>query len=140
VIYEPLMAELQQPPSHTNAFRKAWASSTADGNLTLHGFRRFKTTHLLNLRLLENEIAEMDHTVYQAGLSLDLSPSPADRLGLKHSIRDASTPKVEEVITPEFITKLRDLIKQYGSCQPLLSKENRLRDRQTTRSLPSITS
>jgi hypothetical protein len=107
---------------------------------TLPGFRRFNTTHRLNLRLLETEIAEMDHTVYQAGLSLDLSPSPADRLGLKHSIRDASTPKVEEVITHEFIIKLRDLIKQYGSCQSLLSKESLLRDRQTTRSLPSITS
>jgi hypothetical protein len=53
-------------------------ASTADNNLTLHGFRRFKTTHLLNLRYLEDEVAQMDHTLYQAGLSLNLSPSSAD--------------------------------------------------------------
>jgi len=39
-------------------------ASTADNNLTLHGFRRFKTTYLLNLRFLEEEIAQMDYTLY----------------------------------------------------------------------------
>ncbi|KAI8939796.1 hypothetical protein NX059_003535 [Plenodomus lindquistii] len=97
-----------------DTFRKCWATSTADNNLTLHGFRRFKTTQLLNLRLLENEIADMDHTIYQAGLSLGLSPSPVDRLGLQHSKRDTNVPKVNEVITTEFVLKLRDLIKQYN--------------------------
>lgn len=99
-----------------DAFRKCWIASTADNNLTLHGFRRFKTTQLLNLRLLENEIADMDHIIYQAGLSLSLSPSPADRLGLQHSKRDADVPKVNDVITQEFISKLRDLIKEYSVC------------------------
>lgn len=98
----------------SNAFRKCWVASTADNNLTLHGFRRFKTTQLLNLRLLENEIAGIDHTIYQAGLSLDLSPSSADRLGLAHSKRDANVPKINEVITRELILKLRELIKQYS--------------------------
>jgi hypothetical protein len=53
-------------------------ASTADNNLTLHGFRRSKTTHLLNLRYLEDEVAQIDHTLYQAGLSLNLSPSSAN--------------------------------------------------------------
>jgi len=102
--------------SSINAFRKCWIASTADNNLTLHGFRRFKTTQLLNLRFLENEIAEMDHMVYQAGLSLGLNPSPVDRLGLQHSKRDADVPKVNDVITREFVSKLRDLIKEYSVC------------------------
>ena len=95
-------------------FRKCWIVSTADNNLTLHGFRRFKTTHLLNLRFLENEIAEMDHIVYQAGLSLNLEPSAADRLGLRHGKRDKKVADVEDMITPEFVLKLRDLLRQYG--------------------------
>ncbi|KAF2198210.1 hypothetical protein GQ43DRAFT_443568 [Delitschia confertaspora ATCC 74209] len=94
-------------------FRKCWITSTADNNLTLHGFRRFKTTHLLNLRFLEQEIADMDHIIYQAGLSLDLNPSSTDRLGLKHSKRDVNVPKIEESITQEFILKLRELLRQY---------------------------
>ena len=98
----------------TDAFRKSWVASTADNNLTLHGFRRFKTTQLLNLRFLENEIVGMDHTIYQAGLSLGLSPSPADRLSLQHSKRDPDVPKVDDAITREFILKLRDLVKQYS--------------------------
>lgn len=95
-------------------FRKHWQSSTDDNNLTLHGFRRFKTTHLLNLRYLEDEIAELDHTIYQAGLSLGLSPSPSDRLGLKHSRRDANVPNTNDTINRSFILKLRELLKQYG--------------------------
>ncbi|KAF2022277.1 hypothetical protein BU24DRAFT_337702 [Aaosphaeria arxii CBS 175.79] len=69
-------------------------------------FRACWTTQLLNLRLLENEIAHMDRTVYQAGLSLGLSPSPIDRLGLAHSKRDANVPKVDDMITRDFILKL----------------------------------
>lgn len=98
----------------TEKYRKCWESSTDDNNLTLHGFRRFKTTHLLNLRFLESEIADLDHTIYQAGLSLGLTPSPTDRLGLKHSKRDANVPKINDAITREFILQLRDLLRQYG--------------------------
>jgi hypothetical protein len=106
----------QQPrcDDFTGIFHQAWVSSTADHNLTLHGFRRFKTTHLLNLRLLEHEIAEMDHKVYQAGLSLNLNPSTIDRLGLKHCKKDADIPKISESITDEFVHKLRTRLKQYG--------------------------
>jgi hypothetical protein len=104
----------RKPDGITDAFRKSWARSTADNNLTLHGFRRFKTTHLLNLRFLEAEIAEMDYTVYQAGLSLDLSPSSTDRLGLGHSKRKFKKLAVDDTITPEFVMKLRGLLQQYG--------------------------
>jgi hypothetical protein len=110
-------ASQTEPPNRndiTDIFRSCWATSTADNNLTLHGFRRFKTTHLLNLRFLEVEIAKMDHIIYQAGLSLECSPSSTDRLGLKHSKRDSNTPNINDTITPEFILKLRDLIRQYG--------------------------
>jgi hypothetical protein len=96
-------------------FRKCWTASTADNNLTLHGFRRFKTTHLVNLRLLEQEIADMDHTVYQAGLSIGLGPSSIDRLGLQHSKRDAEVPDINDTITQEFVLRLRNLLKQYGA-------------------------
>lgn len=95
-------------------FRTLWPCITADSNFTLHGFRRFKTTHLLNLRFLENEIAELDHIIYQAGLSLEGPVSPCDRLGLKHSQKDANVPAIPETITKEFVLKLRGLIQQYG--------------------------
>ncbi|KAL1607817.1 hypothetical protein SLS60_002755 [Paraconiothyrium brasiliense] len=104
----------------TETFRKCWTASTADNNLTLHGFRRFKTTHLINLRLLESEIAEMDHAIYQAGISLGISPSPTDRLGLRHSKKDANVPNIEDTITPEFTATLRDLLKQYDT--PVLTE------------------
>lgn len=111
----PIVAESPSAGAIADTFRSCWTTSTADNNLTLHGFRRFKTTHLLNLRFLESEIAKMDHTIYQAGLSLGLSPSSTDRLGLKHSKKDANTPKIDDTITPEFLLKLRSLLKQYGA-------------------------
>ncbi|KAI1754785.1 hypothetical protein F4782DRAFT_491630 [Xylaria castorea] len=94
-------------------FMKYWPIATADNDLTLHGFRRFKTTHLLNLRFLEGEIAALDHTIYQAGLSLGLDPSSSDRLGLRHSKKDGDVPQLEETVTRELVRKLRSLIKEY---------------------------
>lgn len=104
---EPAQTLASQFPSH-------WQASTADSNLTLHGFRRFKTTHLLNLRYLEAEIAELDHLLYQLGLSLDLGPSDADRLGLKHCKKDEAVPPVDEVVSHTLIYKLRRLLREYG--------------------------
>ena len=104
----------QDPGSTINTFRKAWIASTADSNQTLHGFRRFKTAHLLNLRLLEDEVAQMDNTLYQAGLSLDLPISSTDRLRLKKIKKDPTFPGISATITPEFVQKFRDLLKQYG--------------------------
>ena len=84
-------------------FRELWPCVTADSNFTLHGFRRFRTSHLLNLRFLENEIAELDHIIYQAGLSLGNPLSSRDRLGLKHSKRDANVPTINESITEQLV-------------------------------------
>ncbi|KAK0617665.1 hypothetical protein B0T14DRAFT_590498, partial [Immersiella caudata] len=68
-------------------------------------FRRFKTSHLLNLRFLESEVAELDHKTFQAGLSLGGQPSPAERLGLGHSKRDDVLPPNQEVITKGLVLK-----------------------------------
>jgi hypothetical protein len=105
-------------------FRMLWQEATADSDLALYGFRRFKTTHLLNLRLLENEIAELDHQIYQAGLSLNLSISQHDRLGLKHSKKDEDVPEIHETINRDLILRLRDLLKDYGLCPRQLSHEH----------------
>ena len=96
-------------------FPEHWKQSTADHNLTLHGFRRFKTTHLLNLRFLESEIADLDRKIYQAGLKLGTEISPDDRLGLKHAKKDTEAPSYYRVINREFVLKLRDLLRQYGT-------------------------
>lgn len=114
IVESPLSKEPQSSESMANTFRKAWITSTADNNLTLHGFRRFKTTHLMNLRFLEDEIAKMDRILYQVGLKQDMPLSSTDRLGLGHSRKDANVPKIDDAITPEFIVQLRSLLKQYG--------------------------
>ena len=95
-------------------FRKLWSNITDDNALTLYGFRRFRTTHLLNLRLLETEIDKIDHQIYQAGLGLGLPSTGADKLGLKQSRRDAHAPRPEEVLKPELVTRLRQLLTEYG--------------------------
>ncbi|KAL6719006.1 hypothetical protein ACLMJK_003241 [Lecanora helva] len=105
----------QNPKGNETAdmFRKLWLKVTDDNGLTLHGFRRFKTSHLLNLRFLEEDIAKVDHQIYQAGLKLGYKASPVDRLGLQHAKRDADAPDVEDVIDRELILRLRGLLKEY---------------------------
>jgi len=95
-------------------FVKHWQNATESNNFALHGFRRFKTAHLFNLRCIEDEIADLDHTIYQAGLTLDLDPSSSDRLGLRHAKRDTEVPKISQAITQETLLKLRSLLKEYG--------------------------
>ncbi|KAH7304615.1 hypothetical protein B0I35DRAFT_363109 [Stachybotrys elegans] len=87
--------------SMAELFLKIWPCVTDDNNLTLHGFRRFKVTHLVNLRLLEQEIARIDRKIYQAGLCLGHEPSPQDRLGLRDATRDSEVSALEDTITPE---------------------------------------
>lgn len=108
-----LCRPLEKSDKH-KLFEKMWAASTEDNNTTLYGFRRFKTTHLLNLRLLEEEIDQMDHRIYQAGLNLGLNLTASDRLGLKHSIRDNRSLRPEDVLDEQLVHTLRDLIRQYG--------------------------
>ncbi|KAI1178570.1 hypothetical protein F4777DRAFT_537060 [Nemania sp. FL0916] len=94
-------------------FNKHWQSATDSNNLTLHGFRRFKTAHLLNLRFIEDEIARLDHVIYQAGLTLDIDHSNPDRLGLGRANREAQVPEVRDVATLETIFQLRGLLREY---------------------------
>ena len=108
-------APAQRPADLVRDFARLWRVSAADNNITLYGFRRFKTAHLVNLRFLEAEVAELDHKIYQAGLSLNSPPSPTDRLGLKHCVRDGVVPPNEDVITRELVLKLRDLMRDYGT-------------------------
>lgn len=116
-------AQLKTPPDDhheqsemARTFRRFWCATTGDGRLALFGFRRFRTAHLLNLRFLEDEIHKIDHEIFQAGLHLDVPCTAADRLGLKHGRRDERTLGTEALIKPELILRLRDLLKQYGSC------------------------
>ena len=39
-------------------FQKLWPDVTSDNRLSLFGFRRYRTTHLFNLRLLEADCNE----------------------------------------------------------------------------------
>ena len=104
----------EESPETARLFRGLWSNITDDNALTLYGFRRFRTTHLLNLRLLETEIDKIDHQIYQAGLGLDLPSTSADKLGLKQSRRDEHAPCPEEVLKPELVSRLRQLLKEYG--------------------------
>ena len=97
--------------SFSDQFSRLWRNVVDDNYLTLFGFRRYRTIHLLNLRFLEAEIDKVDHAIYQAGLSLDYLPI-LDRLGLKGAKRDADATK-EDVDEP-LILRLRELLKQYG--------------------------
>jgi len=106
------------PPQNTSKnplFEKVWAKSTEDNNIALYGFRRFKTSHLVNLRFLEEEIAKLDHDIYQIGLkSANRDVSGRDRLGFRFSKRDSNVPEETEFVIQEMILKLRSLLKEYG--------------------------
>jgi len=87
--------------------------------LTLFEFRKYRTTHLLNLRFLKAEIDKIDHGLYQADLQLDQSLDREhiiDRLGLKQAKKDSKRMKVEKVVNKALIMRLRRLIKEYDEC------------------------
>lgn len=107
------LSHSDESPETARLFHNLWSNVTDDNPLTLYGFRRFRTTHLLNLRLLEAEIDKIDHMIYQAGLGLRLPATSADKLGLKHNKRDEHAPSPEEVLKPELVSKLRQLLKNY---------------------------
>lgn len=108
------MSDPKTIPDILGAFRRHWQVATADSNLTLHGFRRFKTAHLLNLRFLEDEIAQLDHAIYQTALSMEIEPLGSDRLGLQNCRRDSNVPPPENTINRDIVIKLRDLLQSYG--------------------------
>jgi hypothetical protein len=94
-------AEPARPAEPWRDFPALWRASAADDNITLCSFRRFKTSHLLNLRFLESEVAELDHKIFQARLNLGGQPSPADRLGLGHSKPDNVVPPNQDALTKD---------------------------------------
>ena len=100
--------------SAVTTFQRAWHNATDDNYLTLFGFRRFRTAHLMNLRFLEEEIDKIDHEIYQAGLKLDNSYKTVDRLALKHAKLDNDMANIGEQVHEEMRRKLRALLKQYG--------------------------
>ncbi|CAE7212373.1 hypothetical protein PTTW11_10292 [Pyrenophora teres f. teres] len=104
----------QELESIADTNRKVWTTSTADNNLTLYDFRRFKTTHLMNLRFLEEEIAR----IYQVGLKENMPLSSIDRLGLGHSRRDANVPTVNDAITHDFVIRLRKELISHNQTRP----------------------
>ena len=86
---------------------------TDDNHLTLYGFRRFRTAHLLSLRFLENEIHHIDYQLFQAGLRLGSHLRGEDRLGLRHSTFDPYA-RGPEIINEKLVLKLRQLLRDYG--------------------------
>jgi len=95
-------------------FRAHWRSATNSNNLSLFCFRRYRSSHLLNLRFLEDEIAKLDHHLYQAGLQVEIDPDSQDRMGLRTATRDKDVRPIEEAINRNLILDLRKLINEYG--------------------------
>ena len=102
------------PLTHTTAFTSARRNATSDNRLTLFGFRRFRTSHLLNLRLLESEIETLDHAVFQNGLELEHLPV-LNRLGLKHAKKEVASAVRNFDGDRHLVPRLRALIKEYGA-------------------------
>lgn len=89
-----------------------WQTSTADSNLTLYSFSRFKTTttHLFNLRCLEAEISQINDKIYKLGLQSNVAPTKTNRSGLEQREAEGDA----EVLSQELIQRLRQLTKEYG--------------------------
>ncbi|KAL2044941.1 hypothetical protein N7G274_002716 [Stereocaulon virgatum] len=77
---------------NVHIFRKLWRNVTVDNYPTFSGFRQFKMAHLLNLRVLEDEISRTDGKIYQAELQLDLPPANMDNSALRRGKRDTNAP------------------------------------------------
>ena len=114
ITYVEAVEEERRQSEYSKPFKKFWREATSDNRLTLFGFRRYRTAHLLNLRFLEQEIGKLDWTLYQIGLREGELPV-LDRLGLKHAKKDANPGKLED-IDETLILRLRKLIKEYGKC------------------------
>lgn len=76
-------------PETAGLFRRFWSNVTNENILTLSSFRRFRTGHLSNLRLLDLEIEKLDNKFFEARPSLELPVRSEEKLGLKHSRRDS---------------------------------------------------
>jgi hypothetical protein len=114
-------AEVDREPSpkppydYAGAFPQHWLGSTLEDKISRYGFRRFQTSQLLNIRFLENEVAELDRSIYKAGLRLNLPfSSSTDRFGPEHVVLDHQSATADKIITHENVLKLRRLLKDYS--------------------------
>ena len=119
------MAAQKESPQETtltasDLFPDIWNDATSDIRLTMFGFRRFRTTQLINLRYLEKELEKVDRAIYQAGLQLPQHVPELDRLGLKHAQRDVTTQPMEATINEDLIIRLRSLTKEYSNVELFL--------------------
>jgi hypothetical protein len=98
-------------------FRRFWPTATDDNRLTLFGFRRFRTVHLLNLRFLEDELTDINRKLCIAAEVLDIPLPPKNKLGLRHGTpRDPS--EWNAALDREFFGNMRRVVKEYGAWQP----------------------
>jgi hypothetical protein len=118
-----MIEDVSEDDDVQDMFRKVWPAVTDPNPLILFGFRRFRTSHLLNLRALEHDIMLLDHDIFQAGLQFGKETRKGERLALSHAGRDvvpegASLPVVDR----KKIEDLRSLLQQYGmfSCPIIL--------------------
>jgi hypothetical protein len=107
------------PDDVSDAFAEVWQEATSDNTFTLHGFRRFRTSHLLNLRFLERELIEIDRKFFQAGLKLKQPDRPLNKLGLNHAKLDPVGMSFRSAINRQDIDRLQDLLNKYGIPLPL---------------------
>lgn len=84
----PVSVNLTPSFQYRDKFTIHWQNSTSDDPLTLFAFRRFRTSQLLNLRFLEDEIATLDGQIFQAGLKMGVPIGGKDKLGLKEARLD----------------------------------------------------
>ena len=95
-------------------FATHWQNSTSDDPLALFAFRRFRTSQLLNLRFLEDEIATLNDQIYQAGLKMGLPIGEKDYLGLKLAQLDPNALDFKDIITTGNVQRLRQSLKEYS--------------------------
>ncbi|KZZ92852.1 hypothetical protein AAL_05884 [Moelleriella libera RCEF 2490] len=105
-----MLASIEQSQVPDERFHRLWEASTADGNLTLHGFRRFKTIHLLNLRYLELEIGDLDRLIHQLGHDIQ---TELPGTGPEQSKEDDKRYSLDGTLSMELKPKLRQLLREY---------------------------
>jgi len=102
--------------NYLSGFPNHWQSSTSPEKVSLFGFRRFRTSQLLNIRFLEDEISALDREIYQAGLQLPTQYVSKNHH--EHVRRDPNAAGPNKVINETTIHRLRTLLKQYSKLNP----------------------
>lgn len=98
-------------PAHN--FLAYWRSGTARTEKILNrsSFRHFPASQLVNLHLLEEEVAAIDQEIHRTGTRLILDPNRRDRIS---AAGGTDTLTYEERIIQEKILKLRRFLKEYS--------------------------